>query len=376
MKRQPTINYSSRQTKKNEEEEEQARADAVEGDEFNIEDIELEALASDLLSPLQKIKNQLASEPIENNQDDSMLSISSFLTYYNDIDPQIVTEISENIHNNFHIKEDQWFEFSEKKQYHKLLLENRIDGQFVFVNQEATKSLTLSSVEFKQKLENNTLCPVVEPALFQQALTYALKQMKPFVQKSKTKAEDVELKTKTFSKPDKCVQIEEKSQSNELTPRDGATDENHETVELIDLNEMPILDDVEILIEENENHNESLLSQPTSQPADVNTRRTNFSSESEGSTTDLEMFDINRLTVGSWVEVEKNNNQLKCKLAAKINTKDLYIFVDRQGKKVMELSSEKIVRMVNDKQLKMVILEVQNDQLLASLITKTRTLKS
>ena len=82
------------------------------------------------------------------------------------------------------------------------------------------------------------------------------------------------------------------------------------------------------------------------------------------------------LTVGSWVEMELNDKKVKCRLAAKIKKQGKYIFADRYGVKIKELTLEELAAMYVDKQID---LTVENDifnQALSSLIVRGRNLKS
>ena len=132
---------------------------------------------------------------------------------------------------------------------------------------------------------------------------------------------------------------------------------------------------------ENKDNNENKENSESSEKDDLLDVRPSVESTTHLTTKEKELsdesvFDINRLTVGSWIISNLDGGQIKCKLAAKIASKDLYIFVDRQGKKIMQLSEQEILERVSKKELTMVTMEIQNEQLLASVISKNRTLKS
>ncbi|MCW8876688.1 MAG: DUF1631 domain-containing protein [Kangiellaceae bacterium] len=85
---------------------------------------------------------------------------------------------------------------------------------------------------------------------------------------------------------------------------------------------------------------------------------------------------FSNLTVGSWLEMELDDKKVRCRLAAKIRKQDKYIFADRYGVKIKELTLEQLAAMYVDKQID---LTVENDifnQALSSLIVRGRNLKS
>ena len=60
------------------------------------------------------------------------------------------------------------------------------------------------------------------------------------------------------------------------------------------------------------------------------------------------MAQVEGLQVGMWVEFAGEDNNTRCKLAAKINAIDKFIFVNRQGVKVVEKTKMRLVREVRD----------------------------
>ena len=85
---------------------------------------------------------------------------------------------------------------------------------------------------------------------------------------------------------------------------------------------------------------------------------------------------IDDLSVGSWVKISRNKTKFACKLAAKIASKNAYIFVDRQGKKLLELTYDQLTAIHASGKLEWVNVEVSNDKLLESVISNTRSMKS
>ena len=64
---------------------------------------------------------------------------------------------------------------------------------------------------------------------------------------------------------------------------------------------------------------------------------------------DPNLVQVENLNVGTWVEfVGEDDNNTRCKLAAKINAIDKYIFVNRQGVKVVEKSKIGLARELQD----------------------------
>ena len=64
---------------------------------------------------------------------------------------------------------------------------------------------------------------------------------------------------------------------------------------------------------------------------------------------------VDKLSVGVWVEFLGEGDQtIRCKLAAKINAIDKYIFVNRQGVKVIEKTRMGLARELKDGTVKMI----------------------
>jgi len=95
----------------------------------------------------------------------------------------------------------------------------------------------------------------------------------------------------------------------------------------------------------------------------------------ETSLRDLKL-DISSISVGSWINYQSDKVQIKCKLAAKITSKDSYIFVDRKGIKVLELTTPELVEKLDKGKINLISTENNNSQLLESVIAKTRVLKA
>ncbi|MFT7382824.1 MAG: hypothetical protein ACI90G_000399, partial [Urechidicola sp.] len=70
---------------------------------------------------------------------------------------------------------------------------------------------------------------------------------------------------------------------------------------------------------------------------------------------DADMQRVDKLSVGVWVEFLGEGDQtIRCKLAAKINAIDKYIFVNRQGVKVIEKTRMGLARELKDGTVKMI----------------------
>lgn len=329
--------------------------DSINDDEFCIEELDnensLNISSFNHLTPLQRVREILA--PSQDEVKSLDLTVEKIVEYYDDIEHIEIDDLCEQLNREFGVREDQWFEAADKT-YHKLLLENIKDGQYIFVNQDAVKSLALPAKELKQKLTSEELKVLSQTSYYQQALTFSLKKMKPFVQRIKVQNEkintvDSEPSATTITEVDVNIEL-----ATDTTPPKVALDSTQTDSIQTDLN-----------IE----HKDNLEERSTIESETPPTTKTNEPS-------DVIAFDIARLTVGSWVTSNHEGAKVKCKLAAKIASKNLYIFVDRQGKKIMQLSEQEILKRVARAELTMVTMEVQNEQLLASVISKNRTLKS
>ena len=61
------------------------------------------------------------------------------------------------------------------------------------------------------------------------------------------------------------------------------------------------------------------------------------------------LTEVDNLHVGTWVEfVGEDDTQIRCKLAARINAIDKYIFVNRQGIKVVEKTRRGLAQELRD----------------------------
>ena len=70
---------------------------------------------------------------------------------------------------------------------------------------------------------------------------------------------------------------------------------------------------------------------------------------------DPDMQRVDKLGVGVWVEfLGEDDQSIRCKLAAKINAIDKYIFVNRQGVKVVEKTRKGLARELKDGTVKMI----------------------
>ena len=64
---------------------------------------------------------------------------------------------------------------------------------------------------------------------------------------------------------------------------------------------------------------------------------------------------IEGLTVGTWVEfVGEDEKNTRCKLAAKINAIDKFIFVNRQGVKILEKSTGELAKELEEETLRII----------------------
>jgi hypothetical protein len=119
-----------------------------------------------------------------------------------------------------------------------------------------------------------------------------------------------------------------------------------------------------------------LLKEP---PGEGSEEHDSFDTDQTEVTADREVCEhqVDALTVGAWLEIiDEDGKQLRCRLAAKIESADRFIFVNRSGVKVAERSRDQLVNELADGEL----LVLENSQLfdraLQSVIGNLRELKS
>ncbi len=161
-------------------------------------------------------------------------------------------------------------------------------------------------------------------------------------------------------KPDTAVAVrflaageDEEDQSPQSEPAEAEPAEEQEstvvsdagtTVEPKDQNEVEATDLIDVPTTETESPGDASADEAT-----ADTPPTRSPEEAPLADDDPNMMQVDRLSVGVWVEFAgEDDNNTRCKLAAKINAIDKYIFVNRQGVKVVEKTKLGLARELRD----------------------------
>ncbi len=216
----------------------------------------------------------------------------------------------------------KWFFLSLDNKPHKLIYINPDNGMHLFVSQEAKKSHEISYKAFEEQLKTEKILPLSNSRLFQKAIKTSIETLSNYlvgIKQQIAQAAQDDIANKASKKP-----VKESTTNKETEP------------------------------ESQENLAQSIKNkQENNSP-----------------------INITHLAVGSWVKIIHENKKTKCKLAAKIASKNTYVFVDRQGKKLFELQENNLIALYKQAKIELIDIETTKEQILATVITKNRSLKS
>jgi len=243
-----------------------------------------------------------------------------------------------------------WFIFDNEEELQKLLFTNHQTGNYVFVNQNGQKSYSIPVDEFINRLNNKNIRRFKPPNLHKKAIKSTLVNIKGYLSNFHPKQRDDKNLNSVIENK---IELDTKKSETELVSNN--TKEIAKSFEPIKPIEMPFT--------EVENEKGSKIG--------VQDELVNLSK-----TVNKLTFSLQQLSVGSWLKINHKNNLIKCKMAARIASKDRYIFVDRIGKKLLELSGNEIMKYYENDLLELITIEDNNESSLADVITKTRHLKN
>ncbi len=217
-----------------------------------------------------------------------------------------------------YISLNDWYSIKDDNQLHKLIYIDENTKQHIFANQMAQKSYSFGIEEINQLCSDKQINKFVTPNIIAPAIKKSLQLYREFLSERKKLASQESAEVLDFLKRD----------SNDTLKNHLEADKSNSP-------------------EKNEVKTESKQQ---------------------------ESVDIRSITVGSWISYNLNDRKIKCKLAARIVSKDVYIFVDRKGLKILEQTTQEL----NEKLAsgKVCLVESENSGRLESVIAKTRNLKS
>ncbi len=217
---------------------------------------------------------------------------------------------------------NQWYSFEQQSNFHKLIFIEPNSKLHVFVNQLAQKSHSYDVATINQLYEQHAITKYVVPNLVEPALKKALQRYRDFLSARKQRKIEV-----TESANDLTMGPNDLTQQSPIEKTQQATEQQGSTGDSV-----------------------STATQPS--------------------------IGLESITVGTWIVYELNNHQIKCKLAARIVSKDVYIFVDRKGLKILEQSSAELQQKLESQKITLLEADTSSPARLESVIAKTRNLKS
>lgn len=240
-----------------------------------------------------------------------------------------------------------WFLIDDKKSLHKLILSLESVGEHIFVDIDGNKSHQLTTEKMLNQLKALNIKPLEKNNIYADASDLCLSQLNEYVKE----ISNLELqKTKKIQQESERQQLELERQTEietkktETKPAATESLENNSNIESLEGS---------LVIEQ---------SIPIAAP--------------KKQTANYKKIDVNAISVGTWLKIVVNNEARRCKLAAIIASKKLHIFVDRQGKKICELSPQELTKKINDGEIIVINAELTSGKSLESIISTNRSMKS
>jgi len=233
-----------------------------------------------------------------------------------------------------------WLVSQEDKTLHKLVLSIDHIGQHIFVNADGGKSLSLTTNELADHLKDQSITPVQKVDLYQEASETCLVQLKEYVAEVSQIQEAKKAKQLEENQQQVAAKHKTKTENKPSKPKPAQGSEPIEISESTEVSE--IKESIEVEVQ---------------QPV-------------------ISHFDVNLITVGTWVKININDRSRRCKLAARISSKNLFIFVDRQGKKICELNLVELTIKLEERDAEIINAELTNGRSLESIISTNRSMKS
>ena len=266
------------------------------------------------------------------NNENEKISLKEFSQLFSD--PQISER-----YNNFdnHLKLiGKWFYFEDDNRPLKLIYIDPGKGLHLFVTQDSKKAHSLEYKAFEQQIKTGKISSVANAKLFQQAVEEAIDKLNNYLNQAQHKTTKEIIGNNNTKQDKKSISIKTS------------------------------VDQVESFSEASNSHKASEVA--TEDYNSVNKKASDSQSTSP--------IDITQLAVGSWLKVVEKNAKVKCKLAAKIASKGIYVLVDRQGKKLFELTENVLIKRYAKGDIELIDFETNKQHILASVISQNRSLKS
>jgi len=279
-----------------------------------------------------------------NSKPSQFPSLEKLVNQYSLMDKTSLKTSLENI-NTYSIQLGNWFLFEGEEELQKLIFINQHTGDYIFVNQNGQKSHSIPAQELISELNNKKIQRFKSPNLHKKAVKATLVNIKKYLS-------DFHSKKPGDKILEPLIDVESQLNANpvdtELLPNEtDITDKVLEPKEI----------ETALIKEGKDDISQDELSEPNLSKNKV-------------------PFNLQQLSVGSWLNINHKSTLIKCKMAARIASKNRYIFVDRAGKKLLELSSDEIMQYYNNDLLELITIETNNESSLADVISKTRHLKN
>jgi len=257
------------------------------------------------------------------------------------------------------VQVDNWFEFISEHNFQKLIHGDELSDRYIYVDNSAKKSNVLNSNELINPLQSNNIKLFTHYLLEDSSLNHIEKQVNDCINNLQALeiAKKIEHENKVEDFEVKIIDV---------LPDDKLMTEIDEKINLqIEQNQKTTTTKPDFIVH--------VKSDTNIKSKKVRNEQDNVKDKDKDKDKD---YDIKLLPVGSWVKIHGDKGFVKCKLAAKITTKEHYIFVDRRGVKLFEITSKDLIDLFNHDNLIIVELETNNSRLLESVITNTRNLKA
>ncbi len=227
-----------------------------------------------------------------------------------------------------------WLLSGDKKTLHKLILSIENIGRHIFANTDGNRSLSLTTSEFEAQLKNKDIIPLQKVDFYQDSSKRCLDELEKYVSNISQIQLGKSIKNEHPLEADRPLKNKQQSTTRQT--------------------------EVDIT----QNKSTKLAGRKTQSKDAIELRSM------------VKKVDIRFVTVGTWLKIMVNNQSKRCKLAARISSKDLYILVDRQGKKICELIGQVLEKKLIEGEIEIINTELTNGKSLESIISTNRSMKN
>lgn len=110
----------------------------------------------------------------------------------------------------------------------------------------------------------------------------------------------------------------------------------------------------------------------TEEPINNELKNQESNNENQNDIDEQALLKVNAMVVGGWLDFIDGDKHTRCRLAAKIKPTGMFLFVNRQGKKMAEYTADELARLVQQKQVNILDDGLLFDRALESVIGSLR----